>query len=623
MEHQARALDAARESLVLVEAPTGGGKTWAAAAPLIEAADHGEGAIFVYPTNALADDQERSLCDLAERAGCPAGVVQPDGSWQGAPSAQVLICRVHASMLDDVHKDLGGRFRGQQLSRLFQHLPPKPVWIVTNPDTLYLLATARYASSPQIWSRLEPNRTLVLDEFHLYRGPALMRALCLIALSRHLLGVDRVRILSATLPAKTRELLQRRFGFACIEARPVAEGHRIQHEIRLGIQAVEGQGATECMTEIIAAQITALRAEARMNAGVPLVTLRMSVLSAIGLEDALAARGIQHDEIGVYRGLSSRAIRAMNGKSLVIGTSALEVGVDFKTTRLLFEAGSATSFAQRLGRVARHQPGYAEFFTGARIAHALSHLGERTPRQELLERVRQVLGEDDDLGDFVRSPWGAAVARSVFDALRVFAKKHGSADLMATIDEAEREISTKLFGSEQLSPTETVSRTVRRALRESLFRGTSGIVEVFDVREKVRRGATELACYEVDLPTFYRRARWEGTSGTGNRPVIRAWGSPRKVSVALRGVTFGESGLHSPSPDQMELRVDGGATRWDTFLRERSHVVGLFPETIRARLSWREVCFDSDGGRVALLDDDALVAAFLWFHGQTTCDWDD
>lgn len=618
MEHQARALGAAQESRLLIEAPTGGGKTWTAAVPLVEASDHGEGAIFVYPTNALADDQERSLCDLAERAGCAVGIVQSDGSWRGAPSAHVLICRVHAGMLDDVHTDLGGRFRGQQLSRLFQQLPPKPVWLVTNPDTLYLLLTARYALSPQIWSRVEPSRTLVLDEFHLYRGPALMRALCLIELAQRLLEVDRVRILSATLPAKTRELLERRLGFSRIEARPASHGRPVQHEVGFRVEAAEWQRATDGMTDVIAEQIGTLRDEARTNPGVPLVALRLSVLSAIALEDALAARGIRHEEIGVYRGLSSRAIRAMDGKSLVIGTSALEVGVDFKTTRLLFEAGSASSFAQRLGRVGRHQPGHAHFFTGARVADGLSHLGEGASRQEIFDRVSRLLGDDDELSEFVLSPWGAAVAAASFDALRSFATKRGNGELLVTVQSAEREIGVKLFANQLLLLTETVSHAVRRTLRNSLFRGTGGAIEVFDVRERMRRGSAELARYEVDLPTFYRRARWEETSGVSSNPTVRAWGSPRRVSLTLRGLTFVESGLHAPTPEQVELRIDGMATQWEKCLLERPHIVGLFPETIRSRLSWRETCFDSDGGRVALLDDDALVAAYISSRNSAT-----
>lgn len=53
---------------------------------------------------------------------------------------------------------------------------------MTNPDTLYLLCTANYGLSPQIWSRLHTCRSIVFDEFHLYRGPMLVRALALIQL---------------------------------------------------------------------------------------------------------------------------------------------------------------------------------------------------------------------------------------------------------------------------------------------------------------------------------------------------------------------------------------------------------------------------------------------------------
>jgi CRISPR-associated helicase Cas3 len=613
MDHQARALDSGQAPNLLVEAPTGGGKTWAAAVPLLDVADRGEGAFFVYPTNALADDQQQSLCDLANLAGSPAGIVQPDGTWSGDPSPRILICRIHASMLDDVQTELGSRFRGEQLSRLLQRLPPKPVWFITNPDTLYLLATARYAVSPQIWSRLEPCRTLIFDEFHLYRGATLMRALCLMVLGRHLFGINRVRILSATLPAKTRELLEQQFDFECIEASVAAKGRVVQHEIRLEVEAAEAERATESMAEIIAAEIEALRSETRLNRRVPLVALRLSVLSAIQLEDALAARTIHYQEIGVYRGLSSRAIRAMNGKTLVVGTSALEVGVDFDTTRLLFEAASASSFAQRLGRVGRHRPGIARFFTSYRVAEALSRLVEQTPRDCLHDCMRKILGDDDDLADFLFSPWGWAVAKAAFDALRSFALRYESDDLAATADRAETDFAAKLFQGQPPDLSGSLSRAVRRALRSSMgFRGNNGSVEVFDVRERDRRGTAELATYEVDLATFYRRGRWQDTRRTSTRPVILGWGSSREVFITLQGITFAESGLHAPPGDKIELRIDGKATYWEKLLREHTHILGMFPETLRRHLSWRETCFDSDDGRVVLLDDDALVAAHIW-----------
>jgi hypothetical protein len=49
-------------------------------------------------------------------------------------------------------------------------------------------------------------------------------------------------------------------------------------------------------------------------------------------------------------------------------------------------------------------------------------------------------------------------------------------------------------------------------------------------------------------------------------------------------------------------------------LREREHLVGIFPANLRTDLSWREDVFDSDDGRIALLDDGALVAAFIYWR---------
>jgi|SRR5579875_2482857 len=67
--HQAEVYDAwQHHQALLLVAPTGGGKTQAAAFPIL---DHSESAIFVYPTNALAEDQERSICRLLERLEMP------------------------------------------------------------------------------------------------------------------------------------------------------------------------------------------------------------------------------------------------------------------------------------------------------------------------------------------------------------------------------------------------------------------------------------------------------------------------------------------------------------------------------------------------------------------------
>ena len=609
MAHQAMSLELAEKPRIVLEAPTGAGKTWAGAVPLLDPADRGESAIFVYPTNALADDQQESLAMLIRRADRVPGVVEQDGQVTPAVGADIMLWRLHAGVLDESREHVGGRSRGQTISRILEKLPPKPLWLVTNPDTLYLLCTARYGLSPQIWSRLQNCRSLVLDEFHLYRGPMLVRALALIELAGLLLGVERIRILSATLPASVIDLLQKHFGFESIKACPSPDGRIVQHEVELTTAAVTHDAATDRIVDEVTSQLDILRAE-RAPGVVPLLVLRQSVLATVILEDRLANRGLDRTEIGIYRGLSSHAVRSIEGKTMVLGTSSLEVGVDFDTSRLVFEALSAPSFAQRMGRLGRHGPGKALFLTNARVADVLSRLRD-CDRPTLFATVADVLAQDDDLAGFATSPWGFVVADATFKALEMEGKKlHAPDDFFHRVAKV-RDVFVAALGVAPPRPGEVVSRKVAgRLAAATTFRGDVGSVEVYDVRERDRRGSDDLARYDLDLCLFYRRACWQGSPGDG-APLITGYCKPRRLSLKLNMDPTPDSGLHAPEPKQLELRIDGKATQWESLLRGKDHVVGLFPTSLRRSLSWREDVFDSDDHRIALLDDDAIVAAYL------------
>jgi hypothetical protein len=304
----------------------------------------------------------------------------------------------------------------------------------------------------------------------------------------------------------------------------------------------------------------------------------------------------------------------------VLGTSALEVGVDFRTTRLFFEALSAASFAQRLGRVGRHAEGEATYLTDARVTAALASLGDGRvhTRDELFAAASAAIPDERDLAGFVSSAFGRAVADAIFDALTDWGHSRKVPDpFFLEVETARSALLTQLGIAAAPAPT-VVPRAVRSRLSSAIgFRGGSGSVEVFDVRERDRRGSDELAVYEVELPLFYRRAQWQGEARPGARPLIVGFGKPRKLGLTLSLVSASADGLHAPASDQIELRVDGAATSWEMLLRENEHIVGLFPSSLRARLSWREDVFDSDDGRIALLDDDALVAAFHWERART------
>lgn len=624
MAHQARAFELAAEPNVLVEAPTGGGKTWCGAAPLIDRLDDGEGAIFAYPTNALADDQKDSLLSLLERAGKRVACITPDGR-PDAKAADILLWRLHGPMLDEVQAPARRGTKGETIESILSNLPDKPLWLVTNPDTLYLLATARFSRAPAFWNRMGRCTTLVLDEFHLYRGPQLVRALTLMELAKQLMGIERTRILSATLGPAVKEILERRFGYRGIQAQPSTEGRVVQYEINLEVVSCSDADAeTNAFIQRIAPRIELFRAEARARPeDAPLVALCQSPVSATFLEDRLVKEhGVVHRELGIFRGLSSKstAIRSMHGKTLVIGTSALEVGVDFRTTRGVFQALSASSFAQRLGRFGRHAPGAVSFLADARVSAAMTELPSPCDRGRLFECTSGVLRNDDDLGGFALSSWAQLVISASLGALRSrFLDRPGADELGRRLEIVERTLLDRLGLTTISADVRTlVSRRVESQLASSVgFRGGVGSVEVFDKREERRRGSPNLARYEVDLPTFFKRATWHAWDAT-RPPLVVGWSERRRLSLRVTGSDAARAGIYAPEPSAIELRLDNAPTPAESLLRERERViVGLFPKRLRSLLSWREVIYESGDRQIALLEDDALIGGYLWTRASS------
>src|SRR5262249_5772500 len=70
------------------------------------------------------------------------------------------------------------------------------------------------------------------------------------------------------------------------------------------------------------------------------------------LRPLLARHGIS---VGENTGFSTRDERRESmTKDVLIGTSTIDIGIDFKINLLIFEATEAGNFIQRLGRLGRH-----------------------------------------------------------------------------------------------------------------------------------------------------------------------------------------------------------------------------------------------------------------------------
>lgn len=136
--HQLAAVEAALGGRhVVVATPTASGKSLCFHLPVLQALARAPGeaaALYLYPTKALARDQEASVRELAGACGIEAGAVVYDGDTPGD---------------------------ARRAARA------KSAVVMTNPDMLHAGILPHHAHWARLFERL---RYVVLDELHTYRG---------------------------------------------------------------------------------------------------------------------------------------------------------------------------------------------------------------------------------------------------------------------------------------------------------------------------------------------------------------------------------------------------------------------------------------------------------------------
>ena len=202
----------------------------------------------------------------------------------------------------------------------------------------------------------------------------------------------------------------------------------------------------------------------------------------------------------------------MKGKRLVIGTAAIEVGIDFKTDYLIFEAGDQASFMQRFGRLGRHSTGQAFLLAGPRECEAVKSLGDDISRDALERGVKTIYPGQDAKGWFVNTQCGAFTVLAQAENFRSRIIDDWSADetvkteIETWLDAALTDYATKM----RLTQMKRARLKLRRnptwfehykALDS--FRTSLPSIEVWDAREKFERGREPY--YTADLQTLLRR----------------------------------------------------------------------------------------------------------------------
>ncbi|NEZ54668.1 type I-D CRISPR-associated helicase Cas3' [Adonisia turfae] len=394
---------------------TGDGKSLAATLPIL--LDSQYRMVGLYPTNELVEDQLRGQQDYHQKFGL---------------NAQKRIDLLYGQELARRVK-ANDRNRFRELELAIQH---KPV-LLTNPDLFHLMLHFRYrnaaydnaelpmlmATFPDYW---------VFDEFHIF-GPhqeaAVLNSLCFIRASAQ--GKRKFLFTSAT-PKTTfiKQLEASGFKVKSISGQYASEartGYRpILQPVELEfVKLKPKQGILDWLQDNVGLLQNLLLAEAN-GRGLLILNSVAQAGRVVRLLKTLLPDNFEITEISgridrQERRKTQEKLKDSPHPVLVVGTSAVDVGVDFKIHLLIFESNNSATVIQRLGRLGRHQgfhkyhafcllPGHAPWIY-SRLEKSLNE-GQVVERQMLNDAIRSVFEEPKEFEQY-RQQWGALQAQGM------------------------------------------------------------------------------------------------------------------------------------------------------------------------------------------------------------------
>ncbi|MCU0551400.1 MAG: type I-D CRISPR-associated helicase Cas3' [Leptolyngbya sp. Prado105] len=362
--HQAATLEALQNpeiDVVINTAMTGDGKSLAA---YLRTFQEYYCAIGLYPTNELARDQENQIRQYI-------------AAFQ--PEHEPRINRLSGAELEIYAETEALNKAAAIATRTGQS-----EILVTNPDIFHYIYRGAYVlkgdSPDKLWNRIDRNFDLfIFDEFHVAGAPQIASILNTLLLIRYTSGLQRRNapakkflFLSATPDEQLIKRLEAA-GFRCKVIDPLRESkyqfpetieernklgsehwRQIARSITLHIQAIEpNPKASETWLKEAAHLILAQFQEHPGSKG----AIILNSIAAVKRLTPFFAELLQPHGFTVSEntGLSGKSDRETSLLAdLILGTSTIDIGVDFKINFLIFESSDAGNFIQRLGRLGRH-----------------------------------------------------------------------------------------------------------------------------------------------------------------------------------------------------------------------------------------------------------------------------
>ncbi|MGK7924293.1 MAG: type I-D CRISPR-associated helicase Cas3' [Spirulina sp.] len=356
--HQKETLEAVRDpniDVIFNTAMTGDGKSLAA---YLEPLLTNFYAIGLYPTNELARDQEGQIGGYIE-------IFQPEDEPR-------------VNRLSSAELELYAERENLKKANAIATRMSQSEILISNPDMFHYLHRGAYLipkleNPDKLWNSLDKNFDLfIFDEFHVFSAPQIASVLNTMMLIRRTNRRKKFLFLSATPDTQLLEKLEKAdFNYCCID--PIAEGKYEFPETSDRVEELKAQGWRQVAREIelsfVPLESAFAASENWLKENKALIlqqfqaypnTKGAAILNSIAaikrllpiFQELLEPHGLT---VGENTGLSGSQEKARSlDCDLVLGTSTIDVGVDFKINFLIFESSDTGNFIQRLGRLGRH-----------------------------------------------------------------------------------------------------------------------------------------------------------------------------------------------------------------------------------------------------------------------------
>ncbi|MBW4575139.1 MAG: type I-D CRISPR-associated helicase Cas3' [Aphanothece sp. CMT-3BRIN-NPC111] len=355
--HQAATIEALRDDnidVVFNTAMTGDGKSLAAYLPAMTERKY---TLAMYPTNELARDQEKQVQGYKK---------------QFQPKYEPQVNRLNARILEEY------AIAGKLPSKLegLENFSSQSEILLTNPDIFHYIHNFYYLKGKidnpdRLFRRIdEKYKLFIYDEFHIFSSPQITSVINSILMIKHTVAHRKKFLFLSATPNLLLEnfLLKAELNYKIIN--PVAQDayrfslyssnknwRQINQPLKLSfVKNLEPnlRSSYDWILENAETVILSFFKNYPQSKGAIILNSIAAVKKLLPkLKEVLEPRWKVRENTGLT-GETEKA-RSAEEADLLLGTSTIDVGVDFRINFLVFEAADAGNFIQRFGRLGRHK----------------------------------------------------------------------------------------------------------------------------------------------------------------------------------------------------------------------------------------------------------------------------